>query len=85
MALTPVFLPGESQGQRGLMGYGPWGGKELDTIAVIQHAHKSTKQVEYHTSAHKTGQIEKYSLEKIRTQLKRGKHKLLRKFLFSEK
>ena len=27
----PVFLPGESQGQRSLAGYGPWGCKELDT------------------------------------------------------
>ena len=25
---TPVFLPGESQGQRGLVGYGPQGHKE---------------------------------------------------------
>ena len=24
-----VFLPGESQGQRGLVGYSPWGHKEL--------------------------------------------------------
>ena len=27
---TPVFLPGESHGQRSLAGYGPWGCKELD-------------------------------------------------------
>ena len=27
---TPAFLPGESQGQRSLEGYGPWGCKELD-------------------------------------------------------
>ena len=25
--LTPVFLPGESHGQRSLVGYGPWGCK----------------------------------------------------------
>ena len=25
---TPVFLPGESHGQRSLAGYSPWGGKE---------------------------------------------------------
>ena len=30
---TPVFLPGESRGQRSLAGYSPWGGKELDTTA----------------------------------------------------
>ena len=28
---TPVFLPVESYGQRLLVGYSPWGGKELDT------------------------------------------------------
>ena len=27
---TPVFLPGESHGQRNLAGSGPWGHKELD-------------------------------------------------------
>ena len=27
---TPVFLPGESHGQRNLAGYSPWGCKELD-------------------------------------------------------
>ena len=28
---TPVFLPGEFRGQRSLVGYSPWGCKELDT------------------------------------------------------
>ena len=28
---TPVFLSGGSRGQRSLVGYGPWGCKELDT------------------------------------------------------
>ena len=28
---TPVFLPGKSHGQRSLVGYSPWGGKESDT------------------------------------------------------
>ena len=32
---TPVFLPGESHGQRGLVGYGPPGGKESDTTEAI--------------------------------------------------
>ena len=27
---TPVSLPGESNGQRSLAGYSPWGRKELD-------------------------------------------------------
>ena len=26
---TPVFLPGESRGQRSLAGYGPWGHKRV--------------------------------------------------------
>ena len=28
---TPVTLPGESHGQRSLVGYSPWGLKELET------------------------------------------------------
>jgi len=28
---TPVFLPGEFHGQRGLEGYNPWSCKESDT------------------------------------------------------
>ena len=32
MAATPVFLPGESHGQRSLDGYHPWGCKESDMI-----------------------------------------------------
>ena len=30
MAITPVFLPGESHGQWSLVGYSPWGCTELD-------------------------------------------------------
>ena len=32
---TPVFLPGEFPGQRSLMGYSPWGCKELDTTEQL--------------------------------------------------
>ena len=28
---TPVFLPGEPHGQRNLVGYSLWGGKDSDT------------------------------------------------------
>ena len=35
---TPVFLPGESHGQRSLAGYSPWGCKELDTTEVTAAA-----------------------------------------------
>ena len=31
MVTTPVFLPGESHGQRSLVGYSPRGHRELDT------------------------------------------------------
>ena len=31
---TPVFLPGESHGQRSLAGYSSWGHKESDTTEV---------------------------------------------------
>ena len=31
MATSLGFLPGESDGQRSLAGYSPWGHKELDT------------------------------------------------------
>ena len=30
MTPTPVFWPGESHGQRSLVGYGPWGHRESD-------------------------------------------------------
>ena len=35
---APVFLPGESRGQRSLAGYSPWGCKELDMTEVLKHA-----------------------------------------------
>ena len=35
---TPVLLPGESHGQRSLMGYSPWGRKESD----------GTEQIHFH-------------------------------------
>ena len=38
MATPPVFLPGESQGQWSLVGYSPWGRKELDLIEAAKHA-----------------------------------------------
>ena len=32
---TPVFLPGESHGQRSLAGYSPWGRKESDATEQL--------------------------------------------------
>ena len=34
---TPVFLPGESHGQRDLVGCGLWGCKELDRTKQLTH------------------------------------------------
>ena len=34
---TPVFLPGDSHGQRSLAGYSPWGHKESDTTEQLTH------------------------------------------------
>ena len=31
---NPEFLPGESHGQRSLVGYSPWSHKEVDTTEV---------------------------------------------------
>ena len=39
---TPVFLPGEFHEWRSLVGYSPWGGKELDTTDQLIHT-KSDK------------------------------------------
>ena len=36
---TPVFLPGESHGQRSLAGCSPWGRKESDTAETTEHKH----------------------------------------------
>ena len=43
-----VFLPGESRGQRSLVGYTPWGHKELDTTERV-HTHTHTHM---YTRAH---------------------------------
>ena len=34
----PIFLPGESHGQRSLAGHGPWDRRESDTTEVTEHA-----------------------------------------------
>ena len=42
MQPTPVFLPGESHGQRTLIGYSPWGRKESDMTERLKK--KNNKQ-----------------------------------------
>ena len=41
---TPVFLTGESHGQRSLAGNGPWGSKELD-MTDYAHTHTHTQNI----------------------------------------
>ena len=43
--LTPEFLPGKSHGQRSLVGYSPWGHKELNTA---KHTHTQSFQLIYY-------------------------------------
>ena len=65
----PVFLPGESHGQRSLTGYSPWGCKESDTTEATEHTHTrhialvSTWQLHFHfvTSVKICFQIRSYS------------------------
>ena len=40
---TPVFLPGESHGQRSLVSYSPWGRKELDTTEWLNGYHRGDR------------------------------------------
>ena len=41
---TPVFLPGESRGQRSLAEYSPWGCKESDTTEQLSTAHSTAQR-----------------------------------------
>ena len=54
---TPVLLPGESHGGRSLVGYSPWGRKELDTterlhfhLAYVLNVHNKTNREESEAS-----------------------------------
>ena len=40
---TPVFLPGESHGQKSLAGSSPWGHKELDTTEYTDFSNEIRK------------------------------------------
>ena len=41
---TPIFLPGESHGQRSLSGYSPWGPTNSDTTEATYHARTQTQE-----------------------------------------
>ena len=46
---SPVFLPGESHGQRSLAGYSPWAGKETDTTERLNSNKIFPSQHELHS------------------------------------
>ena len=47
VAPTPVFLPGESHGQRSLVSFGPLARKQLDTTERLTHTHTRANNVQY--------------------------------------
>ena len=47
---TPVFMPGESHGPRSLLGYSPWGRKELDTTERL-HFHFHLRLLHWQVSS----------------------------------
>jgi len=49
---TPGLLPGKSHGQRSLVGYSPWGRKELDTTERL-HFTSLQKQNRQRCNSHK--------------------------------
>ena len=55
MAITTMFLPGESHGQRSLVGYSLWGRKESDT----------TERLHFHFSGNILGGSVHRQLEKL--------------------
>ena len=42
---TPVFLLGESHGERSLAGYSPWGRKESDVTEATEHTRTEVDKV----------------------------------------
>ena len=67
---TPVFLPGESHGQRSLVGYNPWGHKESVMTEQLTHTH-----THIHTHTHTVSTI--YFKEPALTIVGAGKFKIL--------
>ena len=65
---TPVFLPGESCGQRSLAGYCPWSHKESDM----------TERLNKHSLSYSAGQI--FTLSRYKFQQQRKMWKTLREF-----
>ena len=49
VTLPPIFLPGESHGQRSLVGYSPWCHKESDTTEATEHTRAHSGHRAWHT------------------------------------
>ena len=67
---TPVFLPGNSHGQRTLVGYSPWGCKDLDTteqLHVLENIILSEKKTSRESSYHMTSLLSGYKREMFKT------------------
>ena len=43
---TPVSLPGESHGQRSLVGYSPWDHRESDVTEMTYHTHTPSRHLD---------------------------------------
>ena len=56
MATHSSIMPEESHGQRSLVGYSPWGRKELDTTEQLNNNSAAAKtEHDYGTHGHDTG------------------------------
>ena len=74
---TPVFLPGESPGQRSLAGYSPQLCKELDMTEMTQHTHMLNNRFSIQTKELYTGRKSHLGLSKLgRSQCLTSKHSL---------
>ena len=62
---TPVFLPGESHGQRSLTGYSPKGCKELDMTEATQHACTNAHRLNNPREQHEGGLTECFCKSKL--------------------
>ena len=55
--LTPVFLLGKSHEQRNLVGYGPWGCKELDMAELTERTYVNVCYIYPYTHCGKAGNV----------------------------
>ena len=69
---TPVFLPRESHGQRSLVGYSPWGHKELNTTERLSMMHGPAKYQQVQPQVHFEGPLLKRVLGHICVHLTRS-------------